>query len=322
MNIHSLAKTTPTSRLFLVRQVLIMKRSVVEVAQAMGISVRTVYKWIARFRSEDMPGLHDRSSRPHSCPGKLPEHLGDQIVELRNSKTADGKAAWPSAREIAELLSIARSTVSRFLKVNNLSSQPKHVSEPVVRYEHEKPGDMLHIDCKKLPRILAAGHRVTGNPADRTRGGGYEVLYVCIDDNSRSNYEELLPDEKAVTAEGFIRRAVAFYERCGIEVKQILTDNGPCFKSAIVVQTCKDLGIRLRKTRPYRPQTNGKAERYIRTVLQGCLYKYRFNTSQERKEELGRWTIHYNLHRNHSAIGNRPPVSRLPALNNVLGNYN
>lgn len=321
MNIHSLAKTTPTSRLFLVRQVLIMKRSAAEVARAMGISVRTVYKWVKRFRSEDLAGLQDRSSRPHNCPRKLAQNLGDQIIELRNSKTADGKAVWPSAREIAEMLSLARSTVSRFLKCNILSSQPKQVREPAVRYEHEKPGDMLHIDCKKLPKILAAGHRVTGNRADRTRGGGYEVLYVCVDDNSRSTYEELLPDEKAVTAEGFIRRAVAFYENCGINVKQILTDNGPCFKSAIVGQTCKELGIRLTKTRPYRPQTNGKAERYIRTVLQECIYKFRFNTSQEREKALGRWTIHYNLHRNHSAIGNKPPASRLPALNNVLGNY-
>lgn len=315
MNIHSLAKTTPLCRWTIIKRVLILQESVAAVAADNRISKRTVYKWLQRFRSEGFLGLFDRSSRPHRSPARLPQYL---ILYIRWRRFKEKTAA-----AIAEIIHRARSTVARWIRRLGFhkASEVKPV-EPIRRYEHEQPGDMLHLDIKRLARIEAPGKRVTGDPSKRSRGAGYEQMHVCIDDNSRVGYQEILRNAKGATAAEFLERCVGFFARCGVQVKRVLTDNGPCYHSRKFKQTCLRLGIRHSYTRPYRPQTNGKVERYIQTILHEWAWPTRFESSQHRKQDLWRWTVHYNLHRKHSSLGHRPPASRLDTVNNVLGTYN
>lgn len=315
MNVHSLARTTPLCRWIIIKRVLIQHDSVALVAAEIRISKRSVYKWLQRFRNEGFLGLFDRSSRPHRSPKRLPQYL---ILYIRWRRFKEQTAA-----AIAELCNCARSTVARWIRQRGFRKQSEfRPTAPVVRYEHQQPGDMLHLDIKRLARIVKPGKRITGDPSKHSRGAGYEQLHVCIDDHSRVAFQEILPDAKGVTAAAFLERCVALYARCGVQVKRVLTDNGPCYRSRQFKQACQRLGIRRSNTRPYRPQTNGKAERYIRTLLNEWAWTTRFESSQHRKQDLWRWTMHYNLHRKHSSLGHQPPASRLETVNNVLGTNN
>jgi transposase InsO family protein len=315
MNIHSLAKTTPLCRWAIIRRVMILQEPVAAVARDNSISSRTVYKWLRRFRREGFLGLFDRSSRPHSSPNRLPQYL---IMYIRWRRFKEHTAA-----AIAEMINRARSTVARWIRQLGFRKQSEsQPTKPVQRYEHEQPGDMLHLDIKRLARIERPGKRITGDPSQRSRGGGWEQLHVCIDDHSRVAYEEILPDAKGATAAAFLERCVALFASCGVTVKRVLTDNGPCYHSRRFKSACRRLGIRNSYTRPYRPQTNGKVERFIRTTLNEWAWPTRFESSQHRKQDLWRWLVHYNLKRKHSALGHRPPASRLETVNNVLGTYN
>jgi transposase-like protein len=315
MNVHSLAKTTPLCRWTIVKRVMILQEPVATVARDNSISSRTVFKWLRRFRCEGFLGLFDRSSRPHRSPQRLPQYL---ILYIRWRRFKEQTAA-----AIAETINCARSTVARWIRLLGFCMlSERKPAEAVQRYEHQQPGDLLHLDIKRLARIERPGKRVTGDPRQRSRGGGYEQLHVCIDDNSRVAYEEILPDAKGATAAAFLERCVAFFASCSVTVKRVLTDNGPCYHSRKFKHACRRLGIRNGYTRPYRPQTNGKAERFIRTTLNEWAWPTRFESSQHRKQDLRRWLVHYNLKRKHSALGHRPPASRLETVNNVLRNYN
>ena len=303
----------PICRWTIIKRVLIHGWTAGQAAQAAAVTVRTVYKWLKRFREEGFLGLFDRSSRPHRSPGRLPEY---PILFIRRRRFKEQTAA-----AIAGLCNCARSTVARWIRKQKFLKQSEYGStEPVVRYEHAAPGDMLHLDIKRLARSEAPGKRITGDPRKSSRGAGYEQLHVCIDDNSRVSYQEILPDAKGATAAAFLERCVAFFAQCGIEVKRVLTDNGPCYHSGKFNKVCKRFEISHGYTRPYRPQTNGKAERYSRTMLNEWAWVTRSATSEHRKQDLHRWSVYYDLYRNHSSLGHRPPASRLEAVNNVLGN--
>ena len=291
-------------------------------AEAAGVSVRCGRKWVDRYRREGEQGLFDRSSSPRkvwnrTCPERL-----EAIAKLRRLRF--------TAAEIAETLSMPLSTVSGILTRSGLGRLGRLGLEQPVRYERSRPGELVHIDVKKLGRIQGGagkrwrdGLRQHYNPTQTDRAGkrrntvGWEFVHVCVDDYSRLAYAEVLSDEKATTAIAFLQRAVAFYRRHGITVERLLTDNGSCYRSTIHALACKTLGIKHQRTRPYRPQTNGKAERFIRTLLQGWAYGAIYRSSNERTRALDGWLWHYNHRRRHSALGHQPPVSRT----NLLGSY-
>ena len=316
MRVHGNARTTRFSRLLMIRRVEEEGWTLKAAADAAGVSVRTVSKWLARYRAEGVDGLFDRSSAPRSVPRRTPEELVDAIAALRRVRM--------TAAEIAECLRMALSTVSAVLTRIGLGKRSRlEPPEPVIRYERKRPGELLHIDVKKLGRIGRPGHRVNGDRRTRSRGVGWEYIHVCVDDATRLAYVEVLADEKAVTAVGFLRRAVAHYRRHGIEIERVMTDNGSCYRAIIHALACKTLGIRHLRTRPYRPQTNGKAERFIRTMLEGWAYAAIYATSQERQRALPGWLDFYNRRRPHGSLGHQPPIQRLEALrrNNVAGSY-
>jgi transposase InsO family protein len=303
MNIHSLAKTTPLLRREIVERVTTQRQSVAAVAASLALSRRTVYKWLRRFREEGPAGLYDRSSRPHASPAQLSPPWVEQIAQLR-------RGLGQTATRIARQLQLARSTVARWVSRLGLRRLP--VARPAVqRYEHPLPGDLLHLDCKQLGRIQAAGHAVTGDRSQRSRGAGWERMHVAVDDHSRVAVGEILPDELGETAASFLRRAVAQYQDWGVKLRAVLTDNGSCYRSKAFAAACRELGIKQRFTRPYRPQTNGKAERFIRTACEECLYSSTFHSSSARAAGLQAWLADYNGCRPHSALGGKPPASRL-----------
>ena len=291
-------------------------------AQAAGVSVRCCRKWVGRYRLEGAAGLVDRSSAPKRVANRTPQDRIEAIVALRQLRL--------TAAEIAETLSMALSTVSGILRRRGLGRLGRLGLEQALRYERSRPGELVHVDVKRLGRIQGgAGKRVRGglrkhwNPARIDAEGrrrltvGWEFVHIAIDDHSRLAYAEVLPDEKATTAIGFLRRASAFYARYGFRVERLLTDNGSAYVSALHALACRRLGIRHLRTRPYRPQTNGKAERFIRTLLAGWAYGAVYGSSEERTRALDGWLWHYNHRRRHSALGRQPPVSRT----NVLGSY-
>jgi transposase InsO family protein len=292
-------------------------------AEAAGVSVRCAHKWASRYRLEGEPGLRDRSSAPRRVANRTAPERVETIAKLRRLRF--------TAQEIAEILQMALSTVSRILRRLGMGRLGRLGLEPAVRYERSRPGELVHIDVKRLGRIEGgAGKRAFGSPrrerynptrtdleGKRRRYVGYEYVHVCVDDYSRLAYAEVLPDEKATTAIGFLRRALAFYRRRGIRVERLLTDNGSAYVSALHALACRRFGIRHLRTRPYRPQTNGKAERFIRTLLAGWAYGAIYGSSQERTAALDGWLWHYNHRRLHSALGHQPPVSRT----NLLGSY-
>jgi transposase InsO family protein len=311
MNLHANAALSWTGRRRLCELVVDDGWTVTAAARAAGVSVRCARKWVGRYRLEGVAGLRDRSSAPRRVANRTAPDRVEVIVKLRRLRFTAG--------EIAETLEMALSTVSGILTRSGMGRLGRLGLEPAVRYEHSRPGELLHIDVKKLGRITRPGHRVTGDRSDRRDQGkkGWEYVHIAIDDYTRLAYAEVLNDETAVTIIAFLRRAVAFYERHGIRIERLLTDNGSGYRSTIHTVACKALGIRHSRTRPYRPQTNGKAERFIRTMLNGWAYGAIYGSSQERTRALDGWLWHYNHRRRHSALGHQPPVSRT----NVLGSY-
>ena len=303
-NPHQNARTTFHSRELMVKRVLKRGISVREVSEQLGVSRQTVYKWIRRYKQGGTDALHNKGSRPNRMPRRLPVQMVATIAAMRRMRM--------SIPVIAYKLSIPVSTVSlelRRLGLNKLSRlEPK---PPVMRYEHDKPGDMIHLDIKKLGRIDGVGHRITGDKSRPQPGAGWEFLHVCVDDNSRLAYSEILPDEKATTATCFLWRAVGWFKRHGVKVDRVLTDNGSCYRSHLFLLACKHLGARAKKTRPYTPRTNGKAERFIQTSLKEWAYSQAYDSSAEREEHLNPWLNFYNNQRPHSSLNRKPPVSRL-----------
>jgi transposase InsO family protein len=293
-------------------------------AEAAEVSVRCARKWVGRYRAEGELGLLDRSSAPNSIPHRTEEERIEAIAALRRLRF--------TGPEIAETLGMALSTVSGILTRIGMGKLGRLGLEPAHRYERERPGELIHIDVKKLGRIIRPGHRITGRrrqsrttyTADGRRIGdaGWEFVHVAIDDCTRLAYAEVLGDEKAVTVVTFLGRAVAFFERHGMTVEQLLTDNGAGYRSMVHAIACRRLKIRHLRTRAYRPQTNGKAERFIRTMLGGWAYGALYRDSSERSAALDGWLWHYNHRRRHSALGHRPPIARLTERTNVLGTYN
>ena len=316
MKLHANAPFGPKGRLTMVRRVVEQGWSLAEAAEAAGVSERTCSKWVCRYRAEGEVGLHDRSSAPLSTPNRTPEDRIEAIAALRRVRM--------TAAEIAECLGMALSTVSAVLSRIGLGKLSRlEPPEPPNRYERAKPGELIHIDVKKLGRIeKGAGHRVTGRRTRQAKGVGWERVHVCVDDATRIAYVEVLSDEKARTAIGFLRRAVAFYAAHGIEVERVMTDNGPAYVSIAHAVACRALKIRHIRTRPFRPRTNGKAERFIRTMLGGWAYGAIYRDSRERTAALSGWLEFYNWRRPHGSLSHRPPGARLAELNNVVGSYN
>jgi len=296
--------------------------TVASAAAAAGCSERTAAKWLARYRAGD-GRLLDRSSRPHRCPSRLPQSRVEAIERLRRVRM--------TAAEIAEVLELPLSTVSLWLKRIGLGKRSRlDPLEPPNRYERRHPGELVHVDIKKLGRIsaLGAGHRVTGvrnSEHARMIGGrrthltGYEYLHVIVDDYSRLAYAEILDDLTAACAIAFLRRAIAWYAARGVTVKAVMTDNGSCYIAYRYQQALRDLGLKQLRIRPYRPRTNGKAERLIQTLLNEWAYARIYGTSAERANALPLYLDRYNYRRPHGSLSHQPPASR---LNNVLGNYN
>jgi transposase InsO family protein len=322
MKLHANAALSRNGRRRMVLSVIEGGRSLMEAAEAAGVSDRTCSKWVARYRAEGEPGLLDRSSAPRHVANRTDDRTVRLLAALRRLRF--------TAPELAELFDIPVSTVSAVLKRIGMGRLGRLGLEPAQRYERERPGELIHIDVKKLGRIHGgAGKRVTGG---HTRGrqrfkdangiprgiAGWDAVHVAIDDATRLAYAEVLPDENASTAVAFLRRAIEFYARHGITVERVITDNGSPYRSAAHAVACRVLGVRHLRTRPYRPQTNGKAERFIRTLLGGWAYGAIYSSSRERTAALDGWLWTYNHRRRHSAIGRQAPISR---LNNLLGTY-
>jgi transposase InsO family protein len=317
MDLHANAALSWSGRRRLCELVVVEGLTVTAAAASMGVSVRCARKWVSRYREAGVAGLVDRSSAPRRVANRTPPDRIEAIVKLRQLRF--------TAAEIAETLGMALSTVSGILTRIGLGRLGRLGLEKPVRYERSRPGELLHVDVKKLGRVAGIGHRISGNRASqrgryqrRLQGKlGWEYVHVAIDDYSRLAYAEVLTDERASTAAGFLERAVAFYRRHGIVVERVLSDNGSCYRSVIHALACRRLGIRHLRTRPYRPQTNGKAERFIRTMLTDWAYGAIYGSSRERTAALDGWLWHYNHQRRHSALGHQPPISRT----NLLGSY-
>lgn len=304
MNLHSGARTCPAGRALLARRVEQEAWSVTAAARAAGVSRTTAYKWLGRSHELDDARFQDRSSRPRHCPERTPRVWEDMIVLLRRTRM--------TGPCIARELHLPASTVARVLERRGLSRLRD--LEPVVRaerYEHARAGDMLHLDVKKLGRIERPGHRVHGDRTTRTRGAGWEYVHVAIDDATRVAYVESLRDETGPTTIGFLRRAVAWFKTLGVRVRRILTDNGSGYLARLFAQACEELRIRHKRTRPYRPCTNGKAERFIQTMLREWAYAVSYPHSRVRAKALPRWVGQYNRRRPHSSLGGQTPFSRL-----------
>jgi transposase InsO family protein len=294
-------------------------------AHAAGVSERTVYRWLKRWREEGERGLLDRSSAPKSIPHRTAPARVEAIAKLRRLSL--------TAAEIAEALGMALSTVSAVLKRIGLGKRSRLAPpEPPNRYERKRPGELVHLDIKKLGRIAGAGHRVTGSRESqnkqrrlnrRSGGLGWEYVHVAVDDATRLAYAEVLGDERGPTAAAFLRRAIAWFAALGITVERVLSDNGACYRSDAHALACLELGItRHLFTRPYRPRTNGKAERFIQTLINRWAYGAIYGSSAERTATLPGWLTHYNFRRRHGSLGHKPPGARLHELTNVAGNYN
>jgi transposase InsO family protein len=316
MKLHANARTCPHSRRLAVDRVEQQDWKLAAAAEAAGVSVRTVSKWLSRYRAEGEQGLLDRCSAPSSVPLRTDEARVAVIASLRRLRM--------TGAEIAETLAMPVSTVSGILTRIGLGKLWRlEPLEPPNRYEKGRPGELVHVDVKKLGRIGRPGHRVNGDRRTRSRGIGWEYVHVAIDDATRLVYVEVLEDEKALTAVGFLRRAVAHFAALGIRVERLMTDNGSAYRATIHALACKALGIKHLRTRPYRPRTNGKAERFIRTMLGGWAYGAIYSNSDERHQALAGWLDFYNRRRPHRSLDRQAPIERLQTLNrnNVLGSY-
>ena len=319
MQLHGNAALSVKKRMVLCRRVIEQEWTLTSAAAAAEVSVRTARKWVRRYLADGEAALLDRSSTPHHQPTRTSEGRVQAIAALRRLRM--------TGAQIAEVLVMPLSTVSGILQRIGLGKLSRlEAPEPPNRYERRHPGELIHIDIKKLGRIEnGAGHRITGNrgPGQRARGAGWEYVHVAIDDATRLAYVEVLADEQATTAIGFLRRALAFYRRHQITVQRVMTDNGSAYRSAAHALACRALGLRHLRTRPYRPRTNGKAERFIRTLLAGWAYGAIYRDSAQRTAALSVWLEHYNYRRPHGALSHQPPASRLAQLtgNNLLGSY-
>jgi len=305
MNIHKNARLTLIGRERLVRAVL-SGQTPKAAAHAAGVCPRTARKWVERFKAEGLAGLMDRSSRPQRLYRPTPAAIVEQVEALRRQRF--------TGKQIAADQAISPATVSRILRRLGLNRmRDLEPAEPVCRYEREHPGDMIHIDIKKLGRFDKVGHRITGDRTGQSnsRGVGWEFVHVCIDDHSRVAFSQILPDEKASSAVPFLEAAVAYYKSLGVTVTRVMTDNGSCYKAFAFRDACRDLGLKHIRTKPYTPKTNGKAERFIQTALREWAYAQAYPTSDRRGEELPIWLHRYNWHRPHGGIKSKTPISRL-----------
>lgn len=312
MNVHKNARLTPRGRERVVRQVA-SGQTPRAVSEAAGVCPRTVRKWVDRYRDEGLAGLNDRSSRPHRLHRPTPQAVVQQVEVLRRARH--------TGKQIAAELHISPATVSRILKRLGLSRIAALApAAPVRRYEREKPGEMIHIDIKKLGRFNRIGHRMTGDRSkqSRSRGVGWEFVHVAVDDHSRIAFAKVMPSEKKRSAIAFLKAALAYFGSLGVKVERVMTDNGSCYKSFAFRRTCKRLKLRHIRTRPYTPKTNGKAERFIQTSLREWAYAQAYRNSRQRKHELPLWLHRYNWHRPHAGIDDKVPISRLGLPENNL----
>lgn len=312
MDIHKNARLTRFGRERIVRQVA-SGQTPKAVAQAAGVCPRTVRKWVDRYRREGLAGLGDRSSRPHRLRKPTPQTVVEQVEGLRRARR--------TGKQIAAELGISPATVSRILRrlgLNRMSALEP--AAPVRRYERERPGEMIHIDIKKLGRFNKVGHRITGDRTGQSngRGVGWEFVHVAIDDHSRIAFAKVMGSERKRCAIAFLKAALAYYESLGIKVERVMTDNGSCYKSFAFRRLCKRLGLRHIRTKPYTPKTNGKAERFIQTSLREWAYAQAYQNSRRRRDELPLWLHQYNWHRPHAGIGDKVPISRLGLPENNL----
>jgi len=318
MKLHANAKTCPNSRRLLIRRLEEEGWSLTKAAKAAGVSERTARKWQARWRAEGAGGLLDRSSAPKWRPSRLPADRVAAIEKLRRVRM--------TAAEIAEILDLALSTVSRWLKRIGLGRLSRLAPpEPPNRYERRRAGELVHLDVKKLGRIArGAGHRVTGHrhykrtridrEGHRRETTGWEFVHVCVDDATRLAYAEVLPDERGPTAAGFLRRAVEWFRSLGVAVERVMSDNGSCYRSTVHALACRELRLRHLRTQPYRPRTNGKAERFIQTLTRRWAHGAIYGSSTERTAALSGWLDYYNYRRGHGSLAKRTPAARLDEL--------
>jgi transposase InsO family protein len=309
MNIHKRARLTPIRREEMARLVVSGQLSKAEAGRRFDVSVKTVSRWTERYRQAGQPAMMDRSSRPHHSPRRIAQALERAIIGLRRQRLCGA--------HIAVQMGVSAATVSRVLKRAGLSRMKDlDPIEPQRRYEYKKPGEMIHLDIKKLGRFNRTGHRITGDRKGQSNqrangtAPGWEYVHVCIDDHSRLSFSQIHTDEKAVSAVAHFKAAVAWYKRLGITVSRVMTDNGACYKSKDFAKACRDLGIRHIRTKPYTPRTNGKAERFIQTALREWAYARPYETSDQRAGQLESWQHMYNWHRPHGGINNQTPISR------------
>ena len=317
MNNHKNARLTFHGRLLLVHRITEEGLRPAEAAQAQGVSVRTAYKWLRRYQEEGQVGLQSRSSRPRHSPRATPHNLACRVIELRRQRQ--------TYRQIALTLGLGQSTVARILVkagLNRLSHLEP--ARPDNRYEHDAPGDLLHLDIKKLGRFKRPGHRVTGSRRNTPkRGPGWEYVHIAIDDHSRIAFGSIHPDETASSACSALIQAIRYYRGLGIQFRRVLTDNGPAYKSRAFRRLCGKLRLVHKRTRPYSPRTNGKAERFIQTALREWAYARSYSNSEQRARHLIPWLHQYNWHRPHASLDYQPPISRSGlSVNNLLGNHN
>ena len=304
MNTHKHARLTFLRRLEMVEDITKRGLSAAQAAAAHGVSAVTARKWLGRYLAKGVEALADKSSRPATSPRAIAPSVALVIIELR-------RKLFTQAR-IATYLGVSKATVSRVLRRAGLSRFSDLAPvEAVQRYERDAPGDLLHIDIKRLGKFSDVGHRITGDCSKRTRGLGYEYLFVAVDDHARVAFTAMRPDERKSSAESFLREAVAYFAKLGVSIQRVITDNGPAFHSILFRSVCDELGIKQKFTRAYRPQTNGKAERFIQSALREWAYGRAYVTSDARRAALPAWNHFYNWHRPHHGIGCLPPMSRI-----------
>jgi len=314
MNIHKNARLTPLRREEMALAVIEGGLSQTQAALQYAVTAKVVKRWVERYKAEGRAGMVDRSSRPRHSPNATGRAVADRIVALRRQRF--------TAKHIAGMVAVSPATVSRVLTRAGLSRlKDLEPAEPVRRYERGAPGELIHIDIKKLGRFDRVGHRITGDRTGQSlsRGIGWEFVHVCIDDASRIAFSQILPDERRESAVAFLLAAIAYYASLGVAVSRVMTDNGACYRSKAFARACRDLGLRHIRTKPYTPKTNGKAERFIQTALREWAYALAYPTSAHRAAELPVWMHRYNWHRPHASLKSKTPISRLGlTMDNLL----
>ena len=313
MDVHKNARLTPKGREAMVYAVENCALSKAAAARQFNTTAKTVSKWVERFRKDGAAGLRDRSSRPHSSPSQTAPAVCAAVEALRRQRY--------TGKQIATELGLSAATVSRILRRLGLNKiKALQPAEPIRRYARDHPGEMIHLDIKKLGRIKGIGHRITGDRTGQSnnRGVGWEFVHVAIDDASRIAFAKVMTSERRRSATAFLKAALAYYESLGIKVERVMTDNGSCYKSFAFRRLCKRLGLKHIRTKPYTPKTNGKAERFIQTSLREWAYAKAYQHSHQRTDDLPIWLHRYNWHRPHAGIGDKTPISKLSLTGNNL----